>query len=530
MPSITSALGAGSGIDTAALVESLTAATKAPQQAVIDRRSQLNSARISTIASVSSAVDSFASSLQELINGGSLRKSASVSDPTVLSASVIAGARPGATSTRLSVEAVATGQTLTSGYFATAADPVGTGELNLATASGSVTVRIDDSNNSLSGLAAAINGAAAGVTASIVSDADGARLVLRGGVGSANAFSLSTTSTTGLERFAFSSGVASTMTAAQTAGDAILKIDGVSVRRSSNSINDLVPGVEINLLQARPGTIVTLGLTNPTANLQSSISDFVAAFNQVKQQLDTALSATNGPLRGNEAMVGLQRSLAKLSTMPLVTPGSGPSTLSEIGVRTNRDGTLGIDAARLSSILASNPDGVEALFNPAQYSSSADIVIKSQPGRVRPGTYSLTNLVAPAGAAPASGLIEGRAATAIGRNLVAPAGSAALGLIVSLNASVASATVTIEPGLGGALDTIRDALRSSSGPLATTNLKLSKESATIAKDQETLDTRLQRYRDQLTRSYAQMDSRVASFRATQSYLTQQISIWNNAGR
>lgn len=530
MQSITSALGAGSGIDTAALIQSLTAATRAPQQAIIERRTELNNSRISTIATVSASVDSFASALQDLINGGSLRKTTSVSDPSVLSATVVAGSRPTAGSNRLTVDAVATGQTLVSGYLAGPDTAVGTGEFTIATASGSVSVQIDAGNNSLAGLVAAINGSSSAVKASVVTDADGARMVLQGPTGAANAFSVSTTSTDGLERFAFGTGIVSDMQATQAAGDAMVKIDGVTTRHASNIIKDLVNGVEINLISAKPGSTVALTLSNPTANIESAVRDFVDAFNQVRQQLDAAVSPVGGPLRGNEAMVGLQRSLAKLTTTPLISASNGPTTLSEIGVRTNRDGSLSVDVARLSSVLASNPDGVEALFNPAQFSSSPDVIIKSAPGRVRPGTYTLTNLQPQNGTAPASGLIDGLPATGIGRNLVAPPGSTALGLIVGVNASVASATVTIEPGLGGVLDTIRDALRSSSGPLAATRQRLAAEAKTISADQEKLDARMQRYTDQLTRSYASVDSRVAAFRATQSYLTQQISIWTNANK
>lgn len=525
---ITNALGAGSGIDTGALIESLAQATRAPQQALIDRRTELNSARISTIASISSGVDSFASALQNLIDGGSLRKTASVSDAAVLGASVIPGARPNATTTRLTVDAVASGQTLMSGYHTSASDPVGTGDVTITTGTGSFTVTIDGTNNSLSGLAEAINGAGSGVTASVVNDADGARLVLRGAVGSANAFTLSTTSTDGLENFAYGPGVTSTMTRPQAAADALVTVDGVQTRHTSNTIRGLVDGAEINLLQAKPGVPVTVTLATPTTNLQNGIVDFVDAFNQVKQQLDEALSATDGPLRGNEAMVGLRRSLAKLPSTQLVTPGNGPSTLSEVGVRTNRDGTLSVDTVRLADALANDPNGVEALFNPTQFSSSTDIEIRSLPSRVRPGTYTLTNLVAQNGTTPASGLINGQAATGIGRNLVAPAGSPALGLIIAVNADVASATVTIEPGVGGALDSIRDALRSSTGPLAATRRRLTAETAAITQAQDKLDARLERYTEQLTRSYAGVDSRVASFRATQSYLTQQIAIWTRS--
>ena len=77
-------------------------------------------------------------------------------------------------------------------------------------------------------------------------------------------------------------------------------------------------------------------------------------------------SGEGGPLRGDIGVREMQRQLRELPTKMLVEPGDGPHTLAEIGIRTNRDGTLGLDAGRLEAMLASDPDGVEALFNPTQ--------------------------------------------------------------------------------------------------------------------------------------------------------------------
>src|SRR3546814_18046321 len=67
--SILTALGAGSGIDTASLVSSLVSATKEPRQAAITNRQTLNSARISALASASSSLDPFAAALNRLLAG-----------------------------------------------------------------------------------------------------------------------------------------------------------------------------------------------------------------------------------------------------------------------------------------------------------------------------------------------------------------------------------------------------------------------------------------------------------------------------
>ena len=89
--------------------------------------------------------------------------------------------------------------------------------------------------------------------------------MLKGGTGAAAAFTLSVPGGTasGLERFAFGPGVTGGMTQAQNAQDAIVRLDGVEVNRTTNSFTDLVPGVQIDLKKAAPGTIVSLGASRP---------------------------------------------------------------------------------------------------------------------------------------------------------------------------------------------------------------------------------------------------------------------------
>jgi len=224
----------------------------------------------------------------------------------------------------------------------------------------------------------------------------------------------------------------------------------------------------------------------------------------------------------------LQHRLSQLPTQILSSPGDGPHTLAEVGVRTNRDGTLSLDSTRLASVLASNPDGVEALFNPGQYSSSPFLTIKNAIGKVAPGTYTITNAVPAAAPAVASGKVNNVAMTGIGANLVAPQGSAAIGLILGVSGTVTSATITVDPGLGGALQSIRDALRARGGAFASAQERLSHEADRIATDRAQLETSSTKYYNQLLTTFTAMDSRVSAFKATQSYLDQQIQIWTNS--
>lgn len=525
-------LGIGSGLDIRALVEGLSQAERAPKEAMIARREEVNSAKISALAEASSAIDSFATALSTLISGGTLFAQPSVSEPTVLSASAVPGSPLTSLSAEMEVVQLAKAQTLESATFASSSDPVGQGTLTLATARGSFDIVIDPSNDSLSGLASAINAAESGVTASVVTDSNGARLVLKGATGEAQAFTLSVPSgtATGLERFAYGAGVTGGMTLAQAAQDAIVKLDGVEIRRATNSFKDMIEGVQVDLKRAAPGTIVSLGLTRPTESIKSAVGDFVAAYNELNTLLAAATAPAvdgggGGPLRGDLSIREMRRRLAELPSTILSSRGS-IKTLAEIGVATNRDGTLTLNSSQLDSALERDPNGVEALFNPTQYSSDPLLVISSAIGKVKPGTYTFTDLVPAANGVDASGLLDGVPAISSGEFLIAPISSPAVGLSVHVQGALASATVTIDPGLGGALQSIRDALRARSGPIVNSQERLRAEAAQIAKDRLAMEARSQAFTDRLLASFTAMERQVSSFKATQSYLEQQIKVWS----
>lgn len=531
MTSIAATLGSGSGIDTSSLVTQLTAAVRDPKEAVIVQRENTNVAKISALASAVSGIDAFSTSLNSLIAGGTLFTQPSSSDEDIVGASAIPGARLGNISATLEIRQLAQAQTLVSGNLATSATAVGKGTLNLTTANGSFAVVIDNSNNTLDGLAKAINDAGAGLSASIVQDSAGSRLVVKSATGAAKAFSMTTTAPASqLGRFEYASGASgNTMTVAQAAQDAIIVYDGVAVKRDVNSVSDLIPGMKLELKKAEVGTTVSLGAARPTTAITNAVTNFVEAYNTLKSVLDEATAprlsdgSGGGPLRGDVGIREMQRQLAKLTSTVLGGTATGPKTLAEIGVSTNRNGTLSLDTNKLSAMLASDPAGVEALFNPSQSSSSSLLKITNAVGRVKPGTYTVSNVTA----SPLAGKIAGVAGLVSGGSLIASAASPAAGLVLSVSGNVASATITIDAGIGGALKAVRDALRGADGPLASAQAAAKKETTTIADARTRMEERVTAYSARLTTAFKTMDSRVSAYKATQSYMEQQIKLWTN---
>jgi flagellar hook-associated protein 2 len=531
--SIASSLGIGSGIDTASLIDQLDKAAREPKEAAIKAREDANSTKISSLGQAASGIDAFANALSTLISGGTLFTQPVSSDSNVFTASALPGARIGSLSAQVEVRQLAQAQSLVSENLADLNAAVGMGTLRLTTVAGDTDIVIGSNNNNLVGLARAINVANVGVTASIVEGSAGARLTLKSATGEAKAFTLAAqpSAEAGLSRFAYGPGVTGGMALAQSAQDAIVKLDGVEIKRSTNSISDLISGVKIELKNAKPGSVISLGASRPTEALKQAVGDFVSAYNELRTILKDATKAgigasDAGPLRGEAGVRELQRQLARLTSTRLSNSGT-ISTLAEVGVRTERDGSLTLDSSRLDAVLAADPDGVEALFNPSQQSDNPLVKVTSQMGRTKPGTYALTDLVASANGDPATGKIAGMAAVSAETRLVASIASPAAGLVIEVLGNLSSATVTVDLGLGGALKAIRDQLLANGGPIKSAQARFAKETAAIGDDKALATARADAYRERLVRSFTAMDTRVTALKATQSYLDQQIKIWTN---
>ncbi len=542
MTSIAGTLGVGSGIDTASLVDKLAAAAKEPKDLAVKARETSNSARISSLATVSNALSSFSTALTTLVEGGTLSTQPTSSDTSVLAAKAQPGARIATLSARVEVTQLATAQSLVSGYSANAGAAIGQGSITLAVGGQSADIVVGADNDSLTGLARSINAAGLGITASVVTDANGARLALKGATGAAAAFTLTPAAgtATGLAAFAYPAAgdPAQGMTLAQAGQDALLKIDGVSVARGSNTIEDLLPGVTLELKDAKPGSAVTIGATRPTAALTQAVNDVVAAYNELMGILKTETTAgtttdadgktvATGALKGEGALRDMKRQLAALTSTKL-NSGGGVATLAEIGVVTNRDGTLTVNKSRLEATVAADPAGVEAMFNPGQYSSNPLIQITSPMGRAKPGTYEVKDVTAQTGSTSAQGSIGGVAAITTGDGLVASVKSPASGLVIKPLGSVASGTITVDIGIAGALKAIKDMLLADGGGLTATKSRYTTETKTIAADRTKITDADTTLRNRLTKSFSAMDSRVAAYKATQSFLEQQVKVWTNS--
>jgi flagellar hook-associated protein 2 len=383
MTGIFSSLGLGAGFDTRAVVRDLVAAERAPREKLLEQREARVQARISALGQFRAAFDALTAALDSRIASGAIGAIPRVSDPSILAMSVAPGRLLPART--VEVLALAGAQTLASAPVADQDAPIGEGTLTIrfGTVEGTgeaegftpgstadLVVAIGPERSSLSGIRTAINDAAAaagvGLRAEIVSDPDGSRLILSGGTGQGSGFLVEADSPA-LEPLAFavgSGGLART----EVASDARIRLDGVVLRRSANSFDDLVPGVSMQLLRAAPGLPVRIEARQSPGELAATVADLAGALNELVglgREFTRGLGAPGAPgaLVSDSAARRSVQALVQISTRPLIAAdGDAPTRLADIGLTLDRNGQFQVDNARLQRAVDRHPGRVEAML------------------------------------------------------------------------------------------------------------------------------------------------------------------------
>jgi len=242
-----------------------------------------------------------------------------------------------------------------------------TGSFTLQVGTGTpVTINTGDgtSGDTLDDLATYVNGLGAGVTASVVNDSGGARLALvSNSSGTAGNFTVS--AATGL-----------TFTQAVDGKDASLTVDGIPIDSASNTVTGAVTGVTFNLLSAAPGTQVNIGISPDSSQISTAVTNFVSAYNtvvgDVNQEFTVASNGAEGPLAGDPMLAMLQSQL--LSVGSYVGGGTGVSTLGDLGITMNNDGTLTLDTSTLNNAVQSNFSAVQNFFQGTSSNGFASVM------------------------------------------------------------------------------------------------------------------------------------------------------------
>ncbi|MBE0511261.1 MAG: flagellar filament capping protein FliD [Gammaproteobacteria bacterium] len=402
MASITSP-GIGSGLDVRGLVNGLVAAEGQPASNRLNRQELRLQSTLSALGSVKAALSSFQSAVAGLTNLNTFQKRTASSSHTELFTATAVG-KPVAGRYEVEVKQLAQAHKLASAGFDGVDAVVGSGQLSFQFGDPSKPTRsvtIDANNNTLAGVRDAINAADIGVSASIINGDDGYQLVFSAsGTGEANSLRIhvidddgDNLDNSGLSRLAFNED-AEQLIETSAARNAVVMIDGIQVTRSTNTITDAIAGVTLNLRKAEEGTKATLTLGLDKNSGAAAIEAFVNAYNEMVKSFNQ-MTAYNpetreaGVLNGDAAIRGIMGQLR--AVMGNAIPGleGGLRALADLGVRTERDGTLSLNKTTLSEAMDRDFDAVGRLFAASGLASHASVNFLGAAADTREGNYAI---------------------------------------------------------------------------------------------------------------------------------------------
>ena len=365
------ATGLGSGLDVKGIVEQLVAAERQPVANRLNLQEARTNAELSALGRFKSALSSFRDSLDSLSDITKFQQRiTAVGDDTLIGASADSDAVPGNYS--LEITALATRGKLASGAFASSSATVGNGTLNISVNGQTSSVIIPEDASTLADVRDAINDASdnPGVDATIINAADGAYLVLSSReTGASQGISVASVGGDGgLDQLVYDplSGT-NPMTQIEAPSDATLVIDGFTITSGKNSVTGAIEGVTIDLLEAAPGTRISLSVGLDDNAAKAAVGSFVNAYNgliDVVSQVTSfdAESGEAGPLLGDATVRGIKDRLRRELGSAVDALGNGFRTLTDIGISTQANGKLELDESRLSDAITADFDGVGELF------------------------------------------------------------------------------------------------------------------------------------------------------------------------
>lgn len=527
-------LNIGSGLDTKTIVDALVDSQKTPKQSAIQRNLDGSNVKISSMGLIKSDLSSLSTSLGTIDGTTGLNISSTGSAVTgVINNPALA--------TKFehdfAVTSLAKAQTLVFGSYSAATTSLGAGSLAFEfgtwadssfTKDSSVatsTVTISSSANTIEDVAAEINNAAIGVTASVILRSTGNySLVMRASTGADNAMRVTATETSagsGLAALGYTS--YSSSTEAVAGSDAAFTIDGVSVTRESNSFTDLVDGVMVTLAATTTST-ETLSGTYDTDTAKAAMSSMVDEINKLIKTLQTQskrgiYGADAGPLAGDPLVKAMLDDIRSFTTNAITGFGSASIYLAEFGIETNRDGSLSIDDDDFEDAFEANPSNFAAIMNSRVTTNSSLVTgTMNKSSSYTAGSYSFDLSAA---------TLDGSSMTVDGSNYYMMGGNA-LGLKLSISGSGEDATVYVGKSLLEQVYDWSENLMDTTGDIEDRISDYNLDVSDYTNELTALDDEMEKIRQRYLVQFGEMDAAVASFKRTGESLTAMMDAWRDA--
>jgi len=542
-----SALNVGSGLNVTQIVDALVDAEKVPQEARIQEQLDERNVSISSLGDVKSDLGVFKGNLDVYMGETGLVTESTNSNAVGITNNGKIAVQPFAHS--ISVNQLATSHTLAFVGFTADTDPInadsvqielgtwdGGGTFTPDSDSTSTTITIDSTNNTVQSLAAAINAEDIGVKATVVRiDETNYALTLMSPTGEARQMRISALSS-GAAVSSLSYTDATTHATKQIiAGqDADFTLDGLTITRDRNNVDDIVNGVTIELKE-KTSSAVGVGASYDSKAALDNLEKFVTDLNFMINKLSELTyrgspgGEDSGPLADDNLVKGYLRSFKRMTTTPI--PGFQDQTLylSNFGVMTELDGSVSINETKFNEFFDANPDAFSAITNTRAISDSNLVQAELSGSLWKTGTYEFDK-TGPT-TAKLYKLDENNARVDAGDDMVFEGGKFkitsgdARGLALTMLGDGEDANIFIGKSL---MQTIQEFTENILIPNNEIDIKIKNYNDDIVEFNEKmtdLSERMDNQRALYTEQFTAMESSVASFKKTGDLLTNFMDSW-----
>jgi len=403
-----------------------------------------------------------------------------------------------------------------------------------------ISFNIDSSNNTLTGFTRTLN-TIEGLSASLISTGKGMALIVKADAGAANALDpesvtsikealgLTSDGTEGQNDAA--NNPLGITTAVADATNANFTVDGVSVTRDSNIIDDLFPGHRMTLNKVGTSTLVS---NESSTSVRDRVTTFLDEVNSLKDYLKTATQrgfsgGEEGSLSGDIAAQSILNKMNSITNEPIAGFGDNPVYLAQLGIKTELDGSLTLDETLFERAIEENPEIAEAIFA-SQYGTDDPGVYASGLSFAPSKAGSYTLLYDPATTPPTDTLDGQNLEISTDRNGKTTLRSSledTNGMLFTLeNAQAVSTNVRYGISLTDNLESYSDALIGAGGLLYRRETGLNENLQSFESDLATLEEKVSVLTDRYNVQFGRMEAMIASLNETGEYMESLVESWN----
>ena len=204
------------------------------------------------------------------------------------------------------------------------------------------------------------------------------------------------TDNAGLSQLAFNQTAAHLLqTGAGT--DAAIKINGLDVTSTSNTVTAAVEGVSFTLKKITSSAVLISVVTKDTAKATAGVNGLITAFNQFNTEINSltsynATTASGSVLTGDATLRNLASNVRASLNAAVANSGGQYSTLAELGITTNViDGSLSLDSTKFAAILENDATDVAKVLAAFGTPSNANVEFVSAGSATEVGTYAVAS-------------------------------------------------------------------------------------------------------------------------------------------